>query len=90
MSKQEYKTAYSFFREVHRDFNERLQTSNWPCGYDDSMCEKFDHHQQEWLNKNPIVKEVVKQLDDSDYLADRAYNGSNRLKQSLLYRKESA
>jgi len=89
MTKSEFKKLYSFYRKAGHEFTEQLHTSNWPCGYDDMMCERFDDHRNEWLDKNPIIKAIIDQYDSTDYLYDRSQMSGFCLKDVMKYRRAS-
>ncbi len=89
MTKQEYKKAYRQYRTAQRDFQVELQTSNWPCGYDDMKCEQFDDHRNKWLDENPVIKAVVNNWDNDDHLVQRQYAYYLNLKSAIQYRMAS-
>ena len=92
MTKTELKSLYSQFRKAHYDFRIRLETSNWPCGYDDMKCEQFADECNAWLDKNPIIKQVVANADSSDnleYRQDARWQGK-MLKGAIKYSLEAA
>jgi len=63
MNKKQFKKLYSFYRKINREFRENLENSNYPCGYDDMICENFSRQRESWLNKNKIIKQVLNNLD---------------------------
>ena len=86
MNKIEFKKQYSFFREVNRNFNEKLQNGNFPCGYDDMLCENFNDNSNKWLDENPVIKAVVGAYNDGDYLEARMDLPQNLIKGTIKYR----
>ena len=95
MTKSQFKKLYSNYRKTETQFRERLANGNYPCGYDDALCDQFDHSRTEWLGKNPILKAVVEALSYGDALEDRLFDLAympknsmrwNALKSSIEYR----
>ena len=86
MTKQEWLKQYSFYRRVNRDFEERMQTANYPCGHDDMLYENFEAHQNKYLDLHDTLRAVINNIYNSDWLNDRADNYCYNLKTAIIYR----
>lgn len=87
MNKQEWLKQYSFYRRVKREFEERMQQGNYPCGHDDMLYEGFEAHQQQYLDQHDTLRAVINNIYDTDWLEDRADNFCYSLKQVIIYRR---
>lgn len=65
MTKSQFKKLYSTYRKAVSSFRADLESSNYPCGYDDSLCESFQRHTDNFLKNNPVIKLVLDNLDCS-------------------------
>lgn len=86
MKQSIFKELYSKYRKVKREFEEHMQYAQYPCGHDDMLYENFAHHQNKWLDENPIIKQVITADLDGDHLEDRMNNYHACLKSAIKYR----
>jgi hypothetical protein len=71
MTKTEWKKLYSNYRKSNTEFYEWLSSRNLPCGTDDYYCEQFDNSRAEFVDANPVLKQVLEIMDQTDHLAYR-------------------
>jgi hypothetical protein len=57
MTKIKFKELYSKVRESKRHFNQNL--NKYPCGYGDSLAEKFAESLSDYLSDKPALKYAV-------------------------------
>jgi hypothetical protein len=72
MNRQEWKKQYSFYRKVNGQFRANMESSNYPCGYDDSIYENFARNDAKYLKNNQILARVIFQKEEfwsNDYHA---------------------
>jgi hypothetical protein len=72
MNKSEWKKQYSEYRQARFDFEEYMQSSNFPCGHDDMLYENFADNTQKWLSDKPELKQVLDIMDSTDIIEWRA------------------
>jgi len=80
MKKSEFKALYSHFRKENFDFEQYMQRRNFPCGHDDMLYENFSWACTEWLEQNPVIKQVLDiqdQFDELEYRVEQAMFGFN-------------
>lgn len=73
MTKTEWKKLYHDLRHDRWDFENYMQSRNFPCGYDDMMYERHEAVVQDFLDANPILKKVLSIMDSDDELAYRVW-----------------
>jgi hypothetical protein len=86
MNKKEFKKVYSLMRFRISEFNSRLENSNWPCGYDDYMCEKFEIGLNKFLDKYPILRKVKFYKDE--FWNDKQYHAITDEFKTIQYELE--
>lgn len=80
MKKSEFKALYSHFRKENFDFEQYMQRRNFPCGHDDMLYENFEWACTEWLEQNPVIKQVIENSlmhDELAYRQEKAVFGYN-------------
>lgn len=74
MNKTEFKKLYSTYRRVQFEFESYMASRNFPCGHDDMLYERHADHVENWLDENPIIRQVTEMAYDTDMLQWRAEN----------------
>ena len=66
MNKTDFKKMYRNYRESISRFNAKLEYGNFPCGYDDYLCEQFENSRIKFLKDKPILKKLLNNMDSFD------------------------
>ena len=95
MTKTEWKKQYHEYRKGMFNFQERMESNNYPCGHDDMLYENQAHATEVWLQNKPVLRQVLSTIDQTDLLEWRSsdlswYEPKMRAKYLLTSYKRSA
>ena len=88
MTKTEFRKLYSEYRKNQFDFEVYMANRNLPCGYDDYLYEKHANLVNEWLDKNPVIRQVTEMTYDIDPLEYRYENVKTQWWCPILLKRE--
>ena len=71
MKKLEFKKLYSHYRKTVNNFRAKLESSNYPCGYDDSLCDNFEYQTKKFLTSNPVIKTILNVTRKNGFISYR-------------------
>ena len=73
MTKTEWKKLYHDYRYDRWDFEQYMQSRNFPCGHDDMLYEQHGRVVEVFLDDNPVFKQILLSMDCEDELAYRIW-----------------